>query len=57
MLKVGSSLRTLDASMPVVFTWAETDPQYLAFKKKNKLRFKLQLKTLHALMQVVFYAG
>jgi hypothetical protein len=31
MLKVGSSLKTLDASMQVVFTWAETDPQYLTF--------------------------
>lgn len=57
MLKVGSSLKTLDASMRVVFTWAETDPQYLTFKKKNKLRFKLQLKTLHPLMQVLFYVG
>ncbi len=38
MLQVGSSLKTLDASMRVVFTWAETDPQYLAFKKKNKIK-------------------
>jgi len=31
MLKVGSSLKTSDASMRVVFRWAETDPQYLTF--------------------------